>query len=148
MQMNKSCDLTGEIGPYSNGGHRKVRRTNKAKAASVRAGSKSEAATEPKSERELNDALRQTFAGGRVLISPGVYALPSEDNLKVLERVRDFTAFNDETVPDHDFGSFELAGVVYCFELERVWRAQYGSNEPADIGKATRVLTIMRADEY
>jgi hypothetical protein len=148
MQMNEGCDLTSEIEPYPNGGYRKARRTNTANAASTRAGFKSEAVTARKSERELNDALRQTFAGGRVLISPGVFALPLEDNVKVLERVRDFTAFNDESVPDHDFGRFELAGVVYCFEFECISRTQYGSNEPADIGKATRVLTIMRADEY
>lgn len=148
MRMNESCDLTRKIEPYTNGGYRKARRTNTAKAASMPAGSKFEAATEQKSERELNDALRQTFTGGRLLISPSVHSLPSEHNAKVLERVRDFTAFNDENVPDHDFGSFELAGVVYCFELECVSRAQYGSTEPADKGKATRVLTIMRADEY
>jgi len=138
MQMNERCDLTSENEPYPNGSYRKARRTNAAKAASTRAGS----------ERELNDVLRQTFVGGRVLISPGVLALPPEDNAKVLERIRDFTAFNDEKVPDHDFGSFELAGIVYCFELECVSRTQYSSNEPAHIGKGTRVLTIMRADEY
>jgi len=146
--MNESCDLTREIEPYPNGAYRKTRRTNTAKAASMPAGSRSEAATERKSECELNDALRQTFTGGRVLISPGVHSLPSEYNAKVLERVRGFTAFNDENVPHHDFGSFELAGVVYCFELECVSRARNGSNEPGDIGNATRVLTIMRSDEY
>jgi hypothetical protein len=148
MQMNESCDLATEIGPYPNGGYRNARRTKTVNAGSPPAGPKSEPATGRNSERELNDALRQTFTGGRVLISPCVHSLPTEDNAKVLERVRGFTAFNDENVPHRDFGSFELAGVVYCFELECVSRARDGTREPADTGKATRVLTIMRADEY
>ncbi len=53
-----------------------------------------EAAPQKSSVRELNDALRQTFTGGRVLLSPGVLALPVEANAEVLERVRSFTAFD------------------------------------------------------
>jgi uncharacterized protein DUF3768 len=146
--MNESGDVTREIEPCPNGGHRAERRANTRKAASMFAGPKYRAATERNSERGLNDALRQTFTGGRVLISPGVHSLPPDDNAKVLERVRGFTAFIDDNVPHHDFGSFELAGVVYCFELEGFSSAQDGSKEPAGAGKATRVLTIMRADEY
>jgi hypothetical protein len=148
MQMNEGYDLIGATGPYPTSSHRKSRRSNAAKMAPVPADSKSEAAPERKSERELNDALRQTFAGGRLVVSPCILSLPFEQNLRVLECVRDFTAFNDANIPHHDFGSFDLDGVVYCFELECVSRAQYGSNEPASDGKATRVLTIMRADEY
>jgi hypothetical protein len=148
MHMNERCDLITKIESYPNGLYRQARYVNRTKAAAMPAGSQSKAATERKSERELNDALRQSFTGGRVLISPGIHSLSSEDHVKVLQRVRDFSAFNDETVPHHDFGSFELAGVVYCFELERAPRARNDSNEPDYVGKPTRGLTIMRADEY
>ena len=147
MQMNERCDLIRAIEPCPNGVYGKSRHINTANAAAIPTGFKSKAGTDRKSERELNDALRQTFTGGRVLISPGVQSLPSEDNAKVLQRVRDFTAFNDQNVPHHDFGSFEVAGVVYCFELERAPRAR-NSNQSAYTGEPARVLTIMRADEY
>ncbi len=111
-------------------------------------GPRYETAAQKNSVRELNDALRQTFTGGRVLVSPGVLSLPAEANAEVLERVRSFTAFDAENAADHDFGRFDLAGVAYCFELECPPRAHDGSKEAPDGGKATRVLTIMCADEY
>jgi methyltransferase (TIGR00027 family) len=105
------------------------------------AGPKYEAAAQKNSIRELNDTLRQTFTGGRVLLSPGVLSLPVEANAEVLERVCSFTAFDPENEADHDFGRFDFAGIAYCFELECC-------KEAVDAGKAARVLTIMRADEY
>ena len=111
-------------------------------------GPRYETAAQKNSVRELNDALRQTFTGGRMLVSPGVLSLPAEANAEVLERVRSFTAFDAENAAEHDFGRFDLAGVAYCFELECPPRAHDGSKEAPDGGKATRVLTIMCADEY
>jgi methyltransferase (TIGR00027 family) len=111
-------------------------------------GPKYDAAAQKNSIRELNDALRQTFTGGRVLLSPGVLSLPAEANADVLERVRSFTAFDPENEADHDFGRFDFAGVAYCFELECPSRARDGSKEAVDASKATRTLIIMRADEY
>jgi hypothetical protein len=43
---------------------------------------------------ELNDHLRQTFTGGRVLMTAQVAALDSSGRAEVLERVRTFTDFN------------------------------------------------------
>jgi Protein of unknown function (DUF3768) len=46
-------------------------------------------------------------------------------------------------------GSIELAGQTYFFKLD--YYAQNmdgGSEDPTDPAKTTRVLTIMRADEY
>jgi hypothetical protein len=105
-----------------------------------------EAVMERNSMRALNDALRQTFTGGRVVVSPGVLSLPPQANAEVLERVRGFSAFDAENAPHHDFGRFEFAGVTYCFEVDYA-RETNVSNDAIDT-KATRVLTIMRADEY
>jgi hypothetical protein len=50
---------------------------------------------------------------------------------------------------EHDFGSFDLAGVSYFFEIDYCSPdMEGGSEDPADPEKTTRVLTIMRADEY
>jgi hypothetical protein len=106
-----------------------------------------EAVMERNSTRVLNDALRQTFTGGPIIVSPGVLALPPQANAEVLERVRRFTAF-DADDPYHDFGRFDLAGVTYVFEVDCCARDMSDSKDPADPGKATRMLTIMRADEY
>jgi methyltransferase (TIGR00027 family) len=128
-------------------GHVRMVHARATGVARENAGPKYEAAARKNSIRELNDALRQTFTGGRVLLSPGVLSLPVEANAEVLERVRSFTAFDPEDEAEHAFGRFDFAGIAYCFELE-CSRTQNGSKEAVDAGKATRVLTIMRADEY
>jgi Protein of unknown function (DUF3768) len=106
-----------------------------------------EAVMERNSMRALNDALRQTFTGGRVVVSPGVLSLPPQANAEVLERVRGFSAFDAKNDPYHDFGRFDLAGVTYFFEVDCYAREMHSSKGAIDT-KATRVLTIMRADEY
>jgi hypothetical protein len=99
----------------------------------------------------LNDGLRRTFARGKVMMTAGVAALPEDALTQVLERVRHFDEFTKENDPhgEHDFGSFELAGVSYFFKIDYyALDMEGGSEDPADPAKTTRVLTIMRADEY
>jgi Protein of unknown function (DUF3768) len=101
--------------------------------------------------RELNDALRRSFAGGRVMMTAGVDALPDTAKAAVLGKVRAFDAFDGDNDPhgEHDFGSFEVAGETYFFKLDYYSPdLQGGSENPADPTKTMRVLTIMRADEY
>jgi hypothetical protein len=148
MTINENCDVTKASERRRKGAYRDACPPKNTKPAALLAGPKYKAAMQQNSERELNDALRRSFTGGRVLISPGVLSLPPEDHAKVLERVRGFTAFIDANIPHHDFGSFELGGVVYCFELECFSRARDPAKEPVAAGKGSRVLTIMRADEY
>ena len=85
-----------------------------------------EAVMERNSMRARNDALRQTFTGGRVVVSPGVLSLPPQANAEVLERVRSFSAFDAENDPYHDFGRFDLAGVTYVFEVDCFARDIHG----------------------
>ena len=59
-----------------------------------------------------------------------------------------FTKDNDPH-GEHDFGSFEIEGETYFFKLDYyALDMDGGSEDPADPEKTTRVLTIMRADEY
>jgi Protein of unknown function (DUF3768) len=101
--------------------------------------------------RQLNDALRRSFAGGRVMMTAGVDALPDAEKAAVLAKVRIFDDFNLGNDPhgEHDFGSFEVAGRSYFFKVDYYSPdLQGGSEDPADPERTTRVLTIMRADEY
>ena len=98
----------------------------------------------------LNDELRRTFARGKVVMTPGVAELPEERLAQVLERVRLFDAFSADNDPhgEHDFGSFDIAGVSYFFKIDYYSPdMQGGSEDPSDPEKTMRVLTIMRADE-
>jgi hypothetical protein len=65
--------------------------------------------------RTLNDRLRRSMMGGRVVLTSGVYALPPEVKEKVLQAVRSFDAFDNGNDPhkEHDFGNFELGGERY-----------------------------------
>jgi hypothetical protein len=99
----------------------------------------------------LNDALRQTFSGGKVVMTAGVAALAEEDLASVLDHVRRFNEFTKDNDPhgEHDFGNFTLAGETYFFKVDYYSPdLQGGSEDPSDPQKTTRVLTIMRADEY
>ena len=99
----------------------------------------------------LNDGLRRTFSRGRVVMTAGVAALPEEKLAQVLDRVRHFDEFTKDNDPygQHDFGSFAIDGQDYFFKIDYYSSdMQAGSEVPADPQKTTRVLTIMRADEY
>jgi len=101
--------------------------------------------------RTLNDAFRRTFVGGIVMITAGVEAMPREQRRSLLAKVRSFEAFGEDNDPhgEHDFGAVDECGVRYFWKLDYYDRAtEFGSPDPADPAVTTRVLTIMRADEY
>ena len=101
--------------------------------------------------RDLNDAFRRSFSGGRVIVTRSVADLPEDDQAIVLEQVRTFSAFSADNDPhgEHDFGSFTHRSEKYFWKID-YYDADgvYGSENPADLAVTTRVLTIMRADEY
>jgi hypothetical protein len=101
--------------------------------------------------RALNDDFRRTFVGGAVMITAGVEAMPVEQRRSLLAKVRAFETFTNDNDPhrEHDFGAVDEAGVRYFWKLDYLDRAtEFGSPNPADPAVTTRVLTVMRADEY
>ena len=101
--------------------------------------------------RALNDAFRQTFAGGRVMLTVAVMGLPDADRAAVLAKVRAFDDFKSDNDPhgEHDFLAIEHAGEKYFAKVDYYAPdLQHGSDDPADPSKTVRVLTVMRADEY
>jgi hypothetical protein len=101
--------------------------------------------------RALNDAFRATMTGGNVLLTAGVDALPSDVKAMVIRRVATFSDFTADNDPhgEHDFGSFEVGGRKLFWKIDYYDAAmEFGSEDPIDPSKTTRVLTIMLASEY
>ena len=101
--------------------------------------------------RQLNDAFRRTFTGGRVVLTAGVDALSENEKAAVLSKVRTFADFNSDNDPhgEHDFVSLDHDGVKYFAKIDYyALDMQHGSEDPADPSQTVRVLTVMRADEY
>ena len=109
--------------------------------------------TESKTDRirNLNDAFRRTFVGRAVMITAGVEAMPLDQRRSLLQKVRSFDAFGEDNDPrgEHDFGAVDEAGVRCFFKVDYYdLNTEFGSPDPSDPAVTTRVLTIMRADEY
>ena len=101
--------------------------------------------------RDLNDAFRRTFRGGKVMMTSGVDELPDCVKAEALVQVAKFTAFSADNDPhgEHDFGSFTLVGRKFFWKIDYYdSELQYGSEDPSDPRKTTRVLTLMLASEY
>jgi hypothetical protein len=101
--------------------------------------------------RLLNDNFRCTYVGGHVVMTQGVNALPIDTKARVVLAVQSFNKFTADNDPhhEHDFGGFEIEGETYFFKIDYYALDMVdGSEDPADPEKTTRVLTIMRADEY
>src|SRR5205809_590344 len=96
--------------------------------------------------RALNDTFRTTMTGGRVLMTAGVDALPSDVKAMAVRKMATFTEFSPDNDPygEHDFGNFELAGQKFFWKIDYYDAAmEFGSEDPADPAVTTRVLTIM-----
>lgn len=99
----------------------------------------------------LNDTFRKTLSGGKVLMTSGVAALPTDVVAMAIRKVVTFDGFTADNDPyrEHDFGSFDLAGSRFMWKIDYFdQRCEFGSDNPADPAKTTRVLTIMLASEY
>lgn len=108
---------------------------------------------------KINDRFRLSlglpaFSGGipgKVVMTAGIAALSPDDITAILGKLRAFDSFNadDDPYAEHDFGAFEHDG-------RRIfWKIDYyapdmisGSEDPADLSRTVRVLTIMLASEW
>ena len=101
--------------------------------------------------RELNDAFRKTFAGGKVVMTASVAALPDMVTAHALVEVTRFDSFTPDNDPhgEHDFGNFKLVGRTFYWKIDLYNAAMDGGSEdPTDPDKTTRVLTLMLAEDY
>ena len=105
--------------------------------------------------RTLNDAFRcgipRTGGNTRLILTDGVGSLPPAQLASIVGLVRTFAEFTPDNDPhgEHDFGAVEHDSVRYFWKIDAYDRwMQFGSPDPTDPTVTTRVLTIMRADEY
>jgi hypothetical protein len=101
---------------------------------------------------ELNDLARTAMGVcSRVMQTAGINALPDADQSRIREKVELFKTFNAANDPhgERDFGSFEHNGVKVLWKIDYYDKAmEFGSEHPEDPAQTTRVLTIMRQEEY
>jgi hypothetical protein len=112
---------------------------------------RSEDVDPPERIASLNDAFRRTLSGGKVLMTAGVNELPDMVKAQAICTVAAFNDFPEDNDPygERDFGSFDLCGRKLFWKIEYYDpELQFGSEDPADPAKTTRVLIIMLADEY
>jgi hypothetical protein len=101
--------------------------------------------------RELNDQLRQNFAGGAAVMTPGIAALGAEAVARIVKTVAVFDDFCHANDPhqEHDFGAFDADGQRVFFKIDYYDESlSYHSPDPADPSVTKRVITIMLAEEY
>jgi uncharacterized protein DUF3768 len=101
--------------------------------------------------RALNDQLRQNFADGIAVMTPGVAALGPEAVERIVKTIAVFDDFCHANDPheEHDFGSFEADGTIIFFKIDYFDPdLSMHSPDPADPSVTQRVITIMLAEEY
>ena len=103
---------------------------------------------------ELNDQLRQNlFTPGQnqVFVSAAVSSLPYLERALLLDKVQKFNDFNESNNPygERDFSRIEHNGTNYFWKIDYYNKTMdAGSEDASNPDITTRVLTIMRADEY
>jgi hypothetical protein len=101
--------------------------------------------------RALNDELRQNFAAGIAVMTPGVAALGAEAVKRIVKTIAVFDDFCHANDPneEHDFGAFDADGQNIFFKIDYFDQSMsMHSPDPADPSVTQRVITIMLAEEY
>jgi hypothetical protein len=100
--------------------------------------------------KQQNDLARRRLAC-RTVMTCGIAALSPDDQLNIVNQVRNFDQFNQDNDPhgEHDFGSFKYGKEKIFWKFDYYDKSlEYGSEDPSDPAQTTRVLTTMFAHEY
>lgn len=135
--------------------------TQDASAAVSAAAAPTPASLDPRTAaiRALNDALRRTGQGGRLMLTSGVIGLGRDRIAAILREVARFDAFTPDNDPhgEHDCAVMQVAGEGGGEHGSEgvVWKVDSydaslacASPDPADPSVTVRVLTIMLSAEY
>lgn len=101
--------------------------------------------------KQLNDAFRKSFSGGKVLLTCGIASLPLVQQNEVINKVKNFNDFTEDNDPygEHDFGCFDYRGKQIFWKIDLYdLNYEFYSPQPDDETQTNRVLTIMFAEEY
>ncbi len=91
--------------------------------------------------RVLNDRLRHTYAGGRIMLTCGFASREPIFVLQALSAIRHFDEFDDTNDPyaEHDFGSVEIDEQVVFWKIDYYApNFEDGASDPADEAKQSR----------
>jgi hypothetical protein len=92
--------------------------------------------------RALNDELRQNFAGGIAVMTPGIAALGAEAVARIVKTIAVYDDFCHANDPheEHDFGAFDADGHRVFFKIDYYDKTlTYHSPDPADPSVTERV---------
>jgi hypothetical protein len=101
--------------------------------------------------RLLNDRFRRSFAGGAIVVTPGVMELETNTKAQLLSKVRVFNEFNADNDPhgEHDCFVLEHEGQRYIVKIDYYAPdMEHGSEDPSNTEITRRVMTIMCSSEY
>lgn len=101
--------------------------------------------------RQLNDKLRESLCGGRIVLTVGVQSMIDNERQELLKQVQEFDNFTEDNDPygEHDFGAINFKNDMYFWKIDYYDKDyNYFSPAPDDPNVTNRVLTIMRGDEY
>lgn len=101
--------------------------------------------------KQLNDAFRKSFSGGKVLLTCGIASLPLVQQNEIINKVKNFNDFTEDNDPygEHDFGCFDYRGKQIFWKIDLYdLNYEFYSPQPDDETQTNRVLTIMFAEEY
>ena len=101
--------------------------------------------------KQLNDAFRKSFSGGRVVLTCGIASLPLVQQNEVINKVKKFNDFTEDNDPygEHDFGCFDYRGKQIFWKIDLYdLNYEFYSPQQDDETQTNRVLTIMFAEEY
>lgn len=101
--------------------------------------------------RQLNDDLRVRRLGGAIVITTGIAGLGVSIVKKIITAISEFDAFTSENDPygEHDCAVMAVDGIKIIWKIDYYdLTRRYHSPDASDRNVTSRVMTIMRADEY
>ncbi|TPI65059.1 DUF3768 domain-containing protein [Mesorhizobium sp. B3-1-7] len=101
--------------------------------------------------RTLNDQLRKTGVGGRMVMTAGVAALRAYDIAAILLAITKFDAFDQDNDPwgEHDCALLQVGDRQLFFKIDCYDRSLANlSPDPTDPAVTIRVMTVMLPEEY
>ena len=101
--------------------------------------------------RQLNDAFRTSFKGGKVMLTLGIRSKSDIEQTEILERVLNFNDFNknNDVYGEHDCASFIHNGEKIIWKIDYYDKDyRFMSEDPANPDITNRVLSIMTSEEY
>ena len=101
--------------------------------------------------RELNDNFRNSFRGGKIVLTASVAELPDMVKVAALHQVATFKDFNEANDPhgEHDFIKFKVCDRDFIFSIVYYdLDMACASPDPADPSVTVRLGTLMHSYDW